>query len=172
MHQNVAALTQCNSSATLPPHRAAELRLVATDRCPRSILRRSARTLFSGRTLLASVSTHATRVQAQLKSNGEVVRKRTKQKSAADEPLLPRRDELRRRFRLTEREAEVALLLAQRRTSKEIARTLEVSWHTARRHTERVLAKLGISSRRHVLAMIMTPLATDVIWRSPESGAA
>ena len=52
--------------------------------------------------------------------------------------------------KLTAREREVAHLLAKRRTSKEIAEALGVTFATARRHTERVLAKLGLNSRRAV----------------------
>jgi DNA-binding CsgD family transcriptional regulator len=51
---------------------------------------------------------------------------------------------------LTSREAEVALALAARRSSAEIARALGISPHTARRHAERVLDKLGVRSRREV----------------------
>jgi DNA-binding CsgD family transcriptional regulator len=52
--------------------------------------------------------------------------------------------------RLTPREREVAALLAARRTNGEIAAALGVSPHTARHHTERVLRKYGVSSRRRV----------------------
>lgn len=58
--------------------------------------------------------------------------------------------ELRQRFRLTPRQAEVALLLANRRTNKEIARELGIARHTARRHTEAVLRKLGVHDRNDV----------------------
>jgi DNA-binding CsgD family transcriptional regulator len=67
---------------------------------------------------------------------------------------LPTREALREQHRLTDREAEVAMLLAGRRTNKEIARVMRVTTHTAWRHTERVLGKLGISSRRDVLDAI------------------
>lgn len=58
------------------------------------------------------------------------------------------------RFGLTERESEVAQLLASRKTNKEIARMLSITVHTAWRHTERVLLKLGISSRRDVRSVL------------------
>lgn len=59
---------------------------------------------------------------------------------------------------LTPREVEVARLLARGLSDKAIAGTLGFSWHTARRHTEKVLAKLGISSRSGVaLAMAHSP---------------
>jgi DNA-binding CsgD family transcriptional regulator len=69
----------------------------------------------------------------------------------------PNRDELRRRFRLTEREAQVAALLADRHSNAEVARQLGVSPHTAARHTERVLRKLSLRSRRDVAAALLEP---------------
>ena len=55
---------------------------------------------------------------------------------------------------LTAREAEVAVLLARRLRNDEVARTLGVSAHTARRHTERVFQKLGVRSRGDVAAVV------------------
>jgi len=46
-------------------------------------------------------------------------------------------------FELTPREADVAALLADGLPDKQIARDLEISLHTVRRHAERVLAKTG-----------------------------
>ncbi len=69
------------------------------------------------------------------------------------EPLraeAPRRRALADAFGLTPREAEVAEALARRLTNAEIARALGVSARTADHHTERVLAKLGVRSRRDV----------------------
>jgi DNA-binding CsgD family transcriptional regulator/PAS domain-containing protein len=54
------------------------------------------------------------------------------------------------RFGLTPREAEVAAALARRLTNAELARALGISPHTAERHTERVLGKLGVRSRHDV----------------------
>lgn len=56
--------------------------------------------------------------------------------------------------RLTPRELEVARLLARRATDAEVAAALGISWHTVRRHTERVLAKLGVTSRTRVAAAL------------------
>ena len=64
--------------------------------------------------------------------------------------VLPPPLRLREQFGLTAREAEVALLLAEGRADKEIAEALFISPHTARRHTERVLHKMGVSSRAAV----------------------
>ena len=61
-----------------------------------------------------------------------------------------RMDELQDQAGLTRRESQVALLLAERFTNKEIARQLRIEPNTARRHSERVLRKLGVSSRRDV----------------------
>jgi DNA-binding CsgD family transcriptional regulator len=59
----------------------------------------------------------------------------------------PAERRLRQRYRLTEKEISVALLLAQRRSNSEIADALRISKHTARRHTENVMLKLNVSSR-------------------------
>jgi len=67
---------------------------------------------------------------------------------------LPSGDRLARRFGLSPREAQVAILLAERKSNLEIARALGISPHTSKRHTERVLGKLGVSSRRAVGAVV------------------
>lgn len=56
--------------------------------------------------------------------------------------------------RLTHRELEVARLLAARRSNYEIAELLHVSRATAKRHTENILLKLGLHSRREVERVI------------------
>lgn len=61
---------------------------------------------------------------------------------------------LARRFGLTGQESRVAVMLADQRTNREIADRLGVSVHTARHHTERVLAKLHIHSRYDVRRVI------------------
>lgn len=66
----------------------------------------------------------------------------------------PSLNDLRRRFSLTAREAEIALLLAAGKSNAHIARLLLISAHTARHHTERVLAKLSVRSRAEVGARI------------------
>ncbi|HKN65807.1 MAG TPA: LuxR C-terminal-related transcriptional regulator [Gemmatimonadaceae bacterium] len=67
---------------------------------------------------------------------------------------LPPSEALENTFRLTRREAEVALQLARGATRKEIATALGISEHTVRAHTERVFAKLGVSARAAVLPAI------------------
>ncbi|HWJ23802.1 MAG TPA: helix-turn-helix transcriptional regulator [Gemmatimonadaceae bacterium] len=63
---------------------------------------------------------------------------------------LPSPLALANRFNLTACEAGVALLLAQGHSNGEIAKTLEISPHTARHHTESVLLKLNVHSRAEV----------------------
>ena len=66
------------------------------------------------------------------------------------EPLALDESFLRDRYGLTEREFQVASLLARRMTNREIAEMVSISKHTARHHTERILSKLGLQSRREV----------------------
>jgi DNA-binding CsgD family transcriptional regulator len=60
----------------------------------------------------------------------------------------------RHRTLLTHRELEVVRLLAARRSNYEIAEMLHVSRATAKRHTENILQKLGLHSRREVERVI------------------
>lgn len=54
---------------------------------------------------------------------------------------------LRASYGFTKREAEVAQLLLARRSNLEIAEHFSISRHTARHHVQKVLWKLGVSSR-------------------------
>jgi DNA-binding response OmpR family regulator len=63
-------------------------------------------------------------------------------------------EDLHERFGLTARQTAVARLLAEGCSNAEIARRLSVSYFTARNHTEQVLAKLGVSSRAAVGAVV------------------
>ena len=60
---------------------------------------------------------------------------------------VPAPDSIRARYGLTLRELQVASLLMHRLTNAEVARMLGISPHTARHHTESVLAKFGVRSR-------------------------
>jgi DNA-binding CsgD family transcriptional regulator len=60
----------------------------------------------------------------------------------------PSPEVLRDRFGLTGREVQVAGLLVERLTNEEIAGALGISSHTARHHTESILLKAGVKSRR------------------------
>jgi DNA-binding CsgD family transcriptional regulator len=54
---------------------------------------------------------------------------------------------LQLQYGLTAREMQVAMLLSQGRSNAAIASALRISTHTARHHTQRILAKLGVHSR-------------------------
>lgn len=65
-------------------------------------------------------------------------------------PVLPTPEELSEVFGLTQAEGRVASLIAQGMANDQIALELRISPHTARRHTERILFKLGARSRAEV----------------------
>ncbi len=65
-------------------------------------------------------------------------------------PALPSPERLRERCGLTPAQARVALLLSEGHPDKDVAAALGVSVHTARRHAEAVLAKLGVHRRGQV----------------------
>jgi DNA-binding CsgD family transcriptional regulator len=75
---------------------------------------------------------------------------------------LPNDDVLRRSFGLTRKEACVARLIADARTNDEIADELCISPHTARHHTERILAKLGAKSRTKVRNALVNSVSSLV----------
>jgi len=68
---------------------------------------------------------------------------------------FPGPEALRITHGLTEREAQVALLLARGATRDRIAQALGISPHTARSHTEKVFVKLGITTRSAVAAALL-----------------
>lgn len=70
---------------------------------------------------------------------------------------VPAPDSIRARYGLTVRELQVASLLMHRLTNAEIARMLSISPHTARHHTENVLAKVGVRSREALRRAIQEP---------------
>ncbi len=69
-------------------------------------------------------------------------------------PGQTRKAYLQNRYALTAREAEVATLLGQGRSNSAIASALNISSHTARHHTQRVLAKLEVHSRAEAGAKV------------------
>ncbi len=75
-----------------------------------------------------------------------------------------RMDELRLHAGLTAREAQVALLMAERLSHSEIAGELKIQPNTARRHCEKVLLKLGVS-RRHDVARALGKIPGSVLIR-------
>lgn len=74
----------------------------------------------------------------------------------------PAAEALVTRFHLTPTEAEVALLLAQRNSNREIAHVQRITEHTARRHTERVLRKLGLHGRGAVRDIVRSILGSEL----------
>lgn len=60
---------------------------------------------------------------------------------------------------LTSREAEVASCLMRGSTAKRVAVDLGISLHTVRRHTERILEKLGLRSKTQLAAVVHDLLA-------------
>ena len=76
-------------------------------------------------------------------------------------PTLPSRESLMERFKMTSREADVALLLARCARNAAIAAELRISPHTARHHTESVLAKLNVRARAEVARTISDGFARE-----------
>jgi len=79
---------------------------------------------------------------------------------------------VRQRFGLTPRESDVASCLAAGASSREVAESLGMSVHTARRHTERVLQKCNVRRRAAVAAALYAawlpePVATTTPRSSP-----
>jgi DNA-binding CsgD family transcriptional regulator len=66
------------------------------------------------------------------------------------EPLSPRRAAKRAFGGLTEREREVAALIAQGKANREIAEILVVNTRTIEKHIENILSKLGFTSRAQI----------------------
>jgi DNA-binding response OmpR family regulator len=74
--------------------------------------------------------------------------------AAPPRPAALSDEALRERYGLTARQTEVARLLAEGCSNAEIATRLEMSYYTARNHTEQVLGKLGVPSRAAVGALL------------------
>ena len=66
------------------------------------------------------------------------------------EPLSPRSAAKRAFGGLTEREREVAVLIAQGKANREIAEILVVNYRTIEKHIENILSKLGFTSRAQI----------------------
>ena len=83
---------------------------------------------------------------------------------------VPAPDSIRARYGLTLRELQVASLLMHRLTNAEIARMLGISPHTARHHTESVLAKFGVRSRE-ALRRAITEIAVQLAAHPADSAS-
>ncbi len=68
------------------------------------------------------------------------------------QPLSPRRAAKREFGGLTTREREVATLIGQGKSNREIAEALVVSYRTVESHVGNILAKLGFTSRAQIIA--------------------
>lgn len=62
--------------------------------------------------------------------------------------------------RLTTRELEIARLVARKRSTREIARALEISARTVHHHVEAAFSKLGIHSRRDLTEELLANIST------------
>lgn len=72
----------------------------------------------------------------------------------AEEPPGSDTGRWRTRFGLSPREVEVAELVSRGASAKQVAAELGISVHTARRHTERLMKKLGVRTRAAVWARL------------------
>lgn len=66
--------------------------------------------------------------------------------------LSPRQAARKKYYGLTEREREVAVLIARGKSNRDIAQELFVSERTAATHVSNILNKLGLSSRVQIAA--------------------
>ena len=74
---------------------------------------------------------------------------------ALEEPLTPANSPADHDpLHLTRREREVASLVAQGMSNKEIAAQLVISQRTAEAHVEHILNKLGFTSRTQIVALL------------------
>lgn len=58
-------------------------------------------------------------------------------------------------YRLTQREQEVAELVAEGLTNREIAQILVISPKTVENHVDRILSKFGVDNRRQVMLLVL-----------------
>jgi DNA-binding CsgD family transcriptional regulator len=72
-------------------------------------------------------------------------------------PELPTAVQLRARFGLTQREAEVAHLLAAGLTNRKAADVLCISPHTVRTHAQRLFLKLDVHTRKALAVRLLAP---------------
>ena len=144
-------------------------RLLSTD-ADRAVLTRELRSL--SRAALVATEPHAAEIEVGTKTGcyrlrATLLKERIKEIASRAvlvtidraEATLPSRDFVMRRFGMTAREANVALLLARGARNARVATELRISTHTARHHTERVLAKLNVHGRGEVARAILAGAA-------------
>ena len=68
---------------------------------------------------------------------------------------------------LTPREVDVLLLLRQGRSNAQIARSLQIGVETVRTHARAIYRKLGVTSRRALIALTQTPGETPAAAAPP-----
>lgn len=156
LHENAAfaQLTSDESPNDATRLRAAARTMACTIGARRERGERTAMTTTTVRTPDAVYVLTATRSNALL-GTGPVICVAFRRRLAA--PLT--NDELRARYGLTARECEVARLVGQGLSNREMAERLSVSFFTARNHVERVLGKLGVGNRARVGTLLRNEAA-------------
>jgi DNA-binding NarL/FixJ family response regulator len=96
-------------------------------------------------------------------AKGRALRPSKRVAAALDEPVTagPAPSDQERSIRLTAREAEVAALVAEGLSNKEIAERMVISTRTAETHVQHIMDKLGFSARSQIAA-----------WRTRRPGRA
>ncbi|MBI3791434.1 MAG: hypothetical protein HY275_11230 [Gemmatimonadetes bacterium] len=110
---------------------------------------------------LLALQTPEVAPEIKLKQKLRVLRRAARDPARDERPMiaavLPTPEALIRRYRLTPRQAEVALEVAFGGRNRDVATRMGLSVHTVRRHVERILKKLGISSRGSILSRMLAP---------------
>ena len=73
---------------------------------------------------------------------------------------------------LTSREREALLMIAEGRSTKEIAQSMQVAYSTARTHVQNVLTKLGVRSRLQAAALVTRTGAVELLDHGVAAGRA
>jgi non-specific serine/threonine protein kinase len=108
------------------------------------------RWLQSARTALTEGAASAARAEGQALRLEDAIQFALDPRDATPTPLTPPPRPVR--SLLSSREQEVAILLARGLSNPQVAAELVISVHTAQRHVENILAKLGLNSRAQVAA--------------------
>jgi DNA-binding CsgD family transcriptional regulator len=79
------------------------------------------------------------------------------------ETVEARRSRFIARWGLSQREAGILALIAESKTGPEIAILLRISHDTARKHTSRILEKLGVETRTAAAAMALSATSLESV---------